>query len=208
MTIKVLLAEDHALVSQGIEMMLSGPDDIELVGSVQTAEAVLERVPGADIDVVLMDVKLAGELSGIEATRILKNGATPVKVLVLTMFTDPGTIAQAVKAGADGYLSKDSSKESVVSAIKDVNEGRSVLDPQVTKGLFGRITDKDPGALTDREMEVLQSLSDGKTTREVAAELFVSEETIKSHLKQIFRKLDVRDRVEAVAEAFRRGMVH
>lgn len=208
MTVKVLLAEDHALVSQGIEMMLSGAGEIEFVGTVQTAEEVLEKVPEGGIDVVLMDVKLSGDMSGIEATKILKNGAHPVKVLVLTMFTDPGTIAQAVKAGADGYLSKDSSKEAVVSAIGDVSQGRSVLDPKVTKGLFGRLTDKDPGALTDREMEVLQSLSDGKATREVATELFVSEETIKSHLKQIFRKLGVRDRVEAVAEAFRRGLIH
>jgi DNA-binding NarL/FixJ family response regulator len=124
------------------------------------------------------------------------------------MFTDPGTVAEAVKAGADGYLSKGASKEVVVQAIKDVSEGKSVLDPNVTEGIFGRIGGRDPQALTDRELTVLQELTHGKSTREVAEHIHVSEETVKTYLKQIFRKLEVHDRTEAVAEAFRRGLVH
>ncbi|MFN2595100.1 MAG: response regulator [Actinomycetota bacterium] len=208
MTIKALIAEDHTLVSQGLEVMLSLHDDIELLNTVETGEEAVETAGKTSIDVVLMDVKLGGQMSGLEATKRIKESSPDTKVLVLTMFTDPGTVAEAVKAGADGYLSKGSSSEAVLQAIRDVAEGRSVLDPNVTEGIFGRIGKRDPRALSDRELEVLQELSHGKSTREVAEHLHVSEETVKTYLKQIFRKLDVRDRTEAVAEAFRRGLVH
>lgn len=208
MTIKALIAEDHTLVSQGLEVMLSMHDDIELLHIVETGEEAVETANKTSIDVVLMDVKLAGKMSGLEATKKIKESSPDTKILVLTMFTDPGTVAEAVKAGADGYLSKGSSSEAVLQAIRDVAEGRSVLDPNVTEGIFGRIGKRDPRALSDRELEVLQELSHGKSTREVAEHLHVSEETVKTYLKQIFRKLDVRDRTEAVAEAFRRGLVH
>jgi two-component system NarL family response regulator len=124
------------------------------------------------------------------------------------MFTDPATVAEAVKAGADGYLSKGTSRENVLRAIKDVVQGRSVLDPTVTEGVFGRIGRPSSEALTDRELTVLQKLAHGQSTKQVADEIFVSEETVKSHLKQIFRKLGARDRTQAVAEALRRGLVH
>jgi DNA-binding NarL/FixJ family response regulator len=208
MTIKALIAEDHTLVSQGLEVMLSLHDDIEVMKTVDTGEAAVETAGNNAVDVVLMDVKLGGKMSGLEATKRIKESSPDTKILVLTMFTDPGTVAEAVKAGADGYLSKGSSSEAVLQAIRDVAEGRSVLDPNVTEGIFGRIGKRDPRALSDRELEVLQELSHGKSTREVAEHLHVSEETVKTYLKQIFRKLDVRDRTEAVAEAFRRGLVH
>jgi DNA-binding NarL/FixJ family response regulator len=208
MSLRVLIAEDHILVSQGLEVMLSMTDGIELVGVVDSGEEAVTRAQGEDIDVVLMDVNLGPQMSGIEATRQIKEDHPDVKILVLTMFTDPGTVAEAVKAGADGYLSKGSSREAVVQAIRDVGEGRAVLDPHVTEGIFGRISGKDPHALSDRELAVLQEISHGKSTREVAERIHVSEETVKTYLKQIFRKLGVHDRTEAVAEAFRRGLVH
>ena len=208
MTLKVLIAEDHTLVSQGLEVMLSMSEGLELAGVVETGEAAVDRVRTGDVDVVLMDVNLGQGINGIEATRQLKQDSPDTKVLILTMFTDPGTVAEAVKAGADGYLSKGASREHVVAAIHDVVEGRSVLDPNVTEGVFGRIGGRVRGALTDRELTVLQQLTHGKSTREVAEHIHVSEETVKTYLKQIFRKLEVRDRTEAVAEAFRRGLVH
>ena len=208
MSLKVLIAEDHTLVSQGLEVMLSMSDGLELAGVVETGEAAVERVRTEDVDVVLMDVNLGQGINGIEATRQVKQDSPDTKVLILTMFTDPGTVAEAVKAGADGYLSKGASREHVVAAIHDVAEGRSVLDPNVTEGVFGRIGGRTRGALTDRELTVLQQLTHGKSTREVAEHIHVSEETVKTYLKQIFRKLEVRDRTEAVAEAFRRGLVH
>jgi DNA-binding NarL/FixJ family response regulator len=208
MTLRVLIAEDHTLVSEGLEVMLSMADNVELVGIVDTGDQAVTRSQSESVDIVLMDVNLGKSMSGIEATRRIKENSPDTKVLVLTMFTDPGTVAEAVKAGADGYLSKGASRETVVQAIYDVAEGRAVLDPNVTEGIFGRISGKDPRALSDRELTVLQELSHGKSTREVAEHIHVSEETVKTYLKQIFRKLGVHDRTEAVAEAFRRGLVH
>lgn len=208
MTVRVLIAEDHTLVSQGLEAMLAMADDLELAATVQSGDSAVERARANPVDVVLMDVNLGEGINGIEATRQIKKASPDTKVLVLTMFTDPGTVAEAVKAGADGYLSKGASREAVVKAIRDIANGRSVLDPNVTEGIFGRIGGRNPQALTDRELTVLQQLTHGKSTREVAEHIHVSEETVKTYLKQIFRKLDVRDRTEAVAEAFRRGLVH
>lgn len=206
MSLTVLIAEDHTLVSEGLEVMLSMAEELELAGVVSSGEEAVTQAVG--VDVVLMDVNLGRGMSGIEATRRIKEASPETKVLMLTMFTDPGTVAEAVKAGADGYLSKGASKEAVVGAIRDVSAGRAVLDPNVTEGVFGRIGGRDRLALTDRELTVLQHLSHGQSTREVATSIHVSEETVKTYLKQIFRKLGVRDRTEAVAEAFRRGLVH
>jgi DNA-binding NarL/FixJ family response regulator len=207
-TLKVLITEDHRLVSQGLEAMLSMTEDLELTDVVSRGDHAIEKTKNQHIDVILMDVNLGEGMNGIEATREIKKQSPDTKVLILTMFTDPGTVAEAVKAGADGYLSKGSSREAVVQAIRDVAQGRSVLDPNVTEGIFGRIGERGPKALTDRELTVLQQLTHGKSTREVAEHIHVSEETVKTYLKQIFRKLNVRDRTEAVAEAFRRGLVH
>ncbi|MEA2498028.1 MAG: hypothetical protein QOH26_433 [Actinomycetota bacterium] len=208
MSLRILITEDHVLVSQGLEVMLSNVEDLELVGVVDSGEKALEAIRGGIVDVVLMDISLSTTMSGIEATRLIKEESPDTKVLILTMFTDPGTVAEAVKAGADGYLSKGASGDALVQGIRDVADGRSVLDPNVTEGIFGRIGGKDIRALSDRELTVLQELTHGKSTREVAEHIHVSEETVKTYLKQIFKKLGVRDRTEAVAEAFRRGLVH
>lgn len=208
MSLRILIVEDHRLVSQGMEMMLSLVDDFETVGVAKSGDEAVEHARTKDVDVVLMDVNLGQGLNGIEATRQIKSVAPDTKILMLTMFTDPATVTEAVKAGADGYLSKGSERETVERAIRDIMEGNSVLDPSVTRGVFGRLGDKDPAALSQRELEVLQVLAEGKSTKEIAETVFLSEETVKTYLKQIFRKLAVRDRTEAVAEGFRRGLVH
>ncbi len=207
MSVRTLIAEDHVLVSQGLEVMLGRADDVQLVGVVDTGELAVERSTGGEIDVILMDINLGAGISGIEATKLVKERSPETKVLILTMYTDPGTVAEAIKAGADGYVSKGASGEVLTQAIRDVAEGRSVLDPNVTEGIFDRIGGKETRVLSDRELRVLQELTNGSSTKEIAETLFVSEETVKSHLKHIFRKLKVRDRTEAVAEAFRRGLV-
>lgn len=208
MTIKVMIVEDHRVVSQGLEAMLSATDDLELTGTRSDGGEAVAAALEERANVVLMDVGLSGELSGIDATRKIKQLSPETKVLVLTMYTDPATVAEAIKAGADGYMSKGASRESLVQAIRDVAAGNAVLDPTVTEGVFGRIGGRDPQALSDREVTVLQSLSNGLSTKSVAQEMHLSEETIKTYLKQVFRKLQVRDRTEAVAEAFRRGLIH
>lgn len=208
MSLKALIVDDHTLVSQGLELMLTMIDGVEPVAVVNSGQAALDIVAKNDIDLVLMDVNLGPQMSGIEATERMKQVAPEIKVLMLTMFTDPATVTRAVKAGADGYLSKGASREAVERAIHDVMAGRSVLDPAVTRGVFGALGKDDPLALTERELDILQELSDQKSTREIGEALFLSEDTVRGHLKAIFRKLQVRDRAEAVSEAFRRGIVH
>ena len=208
MTISILIVEDHTVVSEGLEAMLSTAEDLNLLGTRTSAEAAIETVGSGGVDVVLMDVSLAGTLTGIDATRAIKDSSSQTKVLVLTMYTDPATVAEAIKAGADGYMSKGASRDSLLRAIRDVAEGKAVLDPGVTDGVFGRLGGRQSSALSDREVAVLQSLSNGNSTKDTASEMHLSEETIKTYLKQVFRKLQVRDRTEAVAEAFRRGLIH
>ena len=207
MNLRVLIADDHTLVSEGLEVMLAMADGLELAGSVSNGEAAIDAAREGEVDVILMDVNLSQSMSGIEATKQVKEIAPSTRVLILSMFTDPGTVSEGIKAGADGYLSKSASRESVIQAIRDVAEGRSVLDPNVTDGIFGRIAKKDPDALTDRELNCLQYLANGLSTKEMASQMHLAEETVKTYLKSIFKKLAVRDRTEAVAEAFRRGLV-
>ncbi|CAN5673071.1 response regulator transcription factor [soil metagenome] len=208
MATRILIADDHLLVSQGLQAMLSLSDDLELVEAVADGATAVEKVKQEGIDIVLMDVSLGNGINGIEATRQIKEHSPETRVVIITMFTDPGTVAEAVKAGADAYVSKSSTREFVLQTLYEVVNGRSVLDPNVTDGIFGRISNRDPNVLSDRELEVLQELTHGHSTKGVAERIHVSEETVKSYLKQVFRKLDVKDRTEAVAEGFRRGLVH
>lgn len=207
MTITLLIVEDHTVVSMGLAAMLEPIEKLRLVGTCTTGEEAVSAVQAEDVAVVLMDVNLGGSLNGIEATRRIKQASAETKVLFLTMYTDPATVAQAVQAGADGYMSKGASREALIGAIEDIAAGKSVLDPAVTEGVFGRMGGRDRKVLSDREVFVLQSLSNGLATKEVAQEMHLSEDTIKTYLRQIFRKLDVRDRTEAVAEGFRRGFI-
>jgi len=189
MSLRCLIADDHTLVSEGLEVMLSMAEDVELAGTVSNGRAAIDAAREGNVDVILMDVNLSQSMGGIEATRQVKEIDPSTRVLILSMFTDPGAVSEAIKAGADGYLSKSASRESVVQAIRDVADGRSVLDPNVTEGIFGRIDGKDPDALTDRELSCLQFLADGLSTKEIAAEMHLAEETVKTYLKSMYRKL-------------------
>jgi NarL family two-component system response regulator LiaR len=191
-SLRVLIAEDHTLLSKGLEVMLSTADDMELAGTVSNGQAAIDAARQGSLDVILMDVNLSQSLSGIEATRQVKKIDPSTHVLILSMFTDPGTVSKAIAAGADGYLSKSASCESVIQAIRDVSEGRAVLDPNVTEGIFGRIGGKDTDALTERELNCLQFLADGLSTKEIAAKLDLPEETVKTDITSINEKLGVK----------------
>ena len=208
MPARVLIVEDHVLVAQGLELMLSRTDAFDLAGIAQTGGAAVHTVTEGKVDVVLMDVNLGRSLNGLEATRRIKHVAPHTKVLVLTMYADTETVCEAIKAGADGYLTKATTQEALEAALHDVVEGRSVLDPAVTRGVFGRVGARDPAALSDRELAVLQEISHGRATREIAEEIGISEDTVKTYLKQIYRKLGVRDRTEAATEGLRRHLIH
>jgi DNA-binding NarL/FixJ family response regulator len=208
MGVRVLITDDHPVVREGLEFMLGMNADIELVGTASDGEEALRYIPALRPDVVVMDMRLPGQ-DGAEVTSVIKERHPEVKVLILTAEADGDTLRRALAAGADGFLLKTARPPELASAIIDVNSGRSVVAASLTGALFAaaRATSSPPSPLSDREQEVLQLLANGQTNKEIAATLFVSEATVKTHVENILRKLGVADRTQAVAEAFRRGLV-
>jgi DNA-binding NarL/FixJ family response regulator len=185
--------------------MLGFGKDIEVVGIVVSGAAIVDLDVEVEPDVILMDVSLQG-LNGIEATRRIVARRPDARVVVLTMHDDADTVAGALDAGAMGFLPKNASRADVLAAVDAAVRGESYLHPSVTPPAA---TGAGPAheRLTDREREVLELLADGRSTRQIAEQLFVGEETVKTHLGHIYQKLGVTDRVQAVALALRRGLV-
>lgn len=209
--VRLAIAEDHQVVADALATMLGFGDAIEVVGVVASGAAIVELDAELAPDVILMDVNLRG-LNGIEATRQILARHPEAKVVVLTMHDDHDTVAGAVAAGARGFLPKNASRDEVLAAIDAVARGEGYLHSSVTAEFLGRVgplADQARAAerLTARERQVLELLADGRTTRQIAAALFVGEETVKTHLTHVYAKLGVSDRVQAVALALRRGLV-
>lgn len=209
--IRIAIAEDHRVVAEALATMLSFAEGFEIVGSAASGSDAISLVAETRPDVVLMDVKLEG-LNGIEATREIIHNHPDAKVLILSMYDDQETVVGAIAAGAAGFLPKNVEKGELVRAIRAVAEGKGFLHPEVTRPFLDRIgalADREilREWLTDRERAVLEELAQGKSTRQIAGSLVISEETVKTHLAHIYQKLGVTDRVQAVALALRRGMV-
>lgn len=209
--IRIAIAEDHRVVAEALATMLSFAEGFEIVGSAASGSDAISLVAETRPDVVLMDVKLEG-LNGIEATREIIHNHPDAKVLILSMYDDQETVVGAIAAGAAGFLPKNVEKGELVRAIRAVAEGKGFLHPEVTRPFLDRIgalADREilRERLTDRERAVLEELAQGKSTRQIAGSLVISEETVKTHLAHIYQKLGVTDRVQAVALALRRGMV-
>ncbi|MGH2705638.1 MAG: response regulator [Actinomycetota bacterium] len=209
--IRIAIAEDHTLVAQAIATMLSFDAEMEVVGIVRSGGEAVDLCARERPDVALMDVQLHG-LNGLEATRELTKLDAPPKVLILTMHSDEETVTGAVAAGAAGFLPKNVDRGELIRAIHAVASGRGFLHPDVTRPFLDRMGSAAEDALskerlTDREKSVLQLLADGKTTRQIARSLHIAEETVKTHLTHIYQKLGVSDRVQAVAQALRGGLV-
>ncbi|MYS82018.1 response regulator [Embleya scabrispora] len=215
--IRVLLADDQALVRTGFRMILEGSDDIEVIGEVENgAEAAalaLELRP----DVILMDVRMP-DVDGVEATRRICGGdsTTDIRVLILTTFDLDEYVYTAVQAGASGFLLKDTLAPDLLSAIRIIARGEAVVAPTVTRRLLERYvtaesasteSDTELDALTNREREVLAQLARGLSNTEIAGSLFLSEGTVKTHISRILAKLGLRDRVQAVVFAYEHGLV-
>jgi DNA-binding NarL/FixJ family response regulator len=210
---KVMICDDQAIVRDGLELLLNLERDIEVVGLARDGAEALELVARHAPDLVLMDLKMPG-MNGIEATRRIRAHHPEVKVLVLTTYDDDEWVFDAVRAGAAGYLLKDTPREEVVAAVRGTVAGQSFVDPQVTGKLLRRVADQqtEPASLiadrlTERELDVLRCLARGLTNADIAAELHLSEGTVRNHVSAILAKLDLADRTQAAVAALRHGLV-
>jgi DNA-binding NarL/FixJ family response regulator len=215
MSIRVLLVDDQALIRAGFRMILDAEEDMEVVGECADGTQAVDSVRRLKPDVVLMDIRMP-EMDGIEATRLVADGEGAPKVLMLTTFDLDEYVYDALRAGASGFLLKDVPAEQLVDGIRVVAEGDALLAPSVTRRLiheFSRSAVARQSAppeleeLTPRELEVFQLIARGLSNAEIAAELIVSETTVKTHVARVLMKLGVRDRVQAVVLAYESGVV-
>jgi two-component system response regulator NreC len=213
--LRVLLVDDHTVVRQGLRKILESDDEIEIVGEAGDGRSAVDMVQRMRPHVVVMDVALP-ELNGIEATRQITKRVEGAKVLVLTMHSDDVYVRQSLKAGARGYLLKDSEDLDLIKAVKAVGQGGSFFSPSVSKVLLagylgdptGKEVEDNLALLTDREREVLQLIAEGKTNKEVANLLNVSINTVETHRKHVMEKLDLHNTAELVRFAVRKKIVH
>ncbi|NUS10479.1 MAG: response regulator transcription factor [Streptomyces sp.] len=218
--IRVLVCEDQALVRAGFVTIFSAQADMEVVGEAADGREGVRRAEELRPDVVVMDIRMP-LLDGIEATRRLAGpgSAGPAKILVVTTFNVDAYVYEALRAGASGFILKDAPPPELVNAVRTVARGESLLAPAVTRTLIGRFAERvrpsaaQPSperervkALTPREHEVLLLMSEGLSNAEIAAEMVISPETVKTYVSRILTKLDLRDRVQAVVLAYRAGL--
>jgi DNA-binding NarL/FixJ family response regulator len=211
-TVRVLIADDHPLFREGMRGRLDRVADVAVVGEAASGDEAVELAHKLEPDVILMDIKMPG-LNGIEATRDILRACPQIGVLVLTMFEDDDSVFAAMRAGAKGYLLKDSGGEGVVHAIRAVASGEAVFGPGVAERIIGFFSVPRSAApqrafpeLTEREEEVLSLVAQGKSNQEIARQLFVSLKTVRNHVSNILLKLQVADRAQAVIRARDAGM--
>jgi DNA-binding NarL/FixJ family response regulator len=211
---RVLIADDDDLMRAGLAELLSGEPGIEIVGEASTGRQAVERARRLGPDVVLMDVRMP-DLDGIEATGKLTRAAPETKVLILTTFEQDDYVFGALRAGASGFLLKRTRPEDLIAAVHTIARGDSLLSPSVTRLVIDRMAQQPLpelaaeaklDELTRREREVLELIARGLSNREIAAELFVEESTVRTHVKRIQMKLDLRDRVQIVIFAYETGV--
>ncbi|MGW5423246.1 response regulator [Streptomyces sp. NPDC003943] len=210
-TIRVLLVDDHQVVRRGLRTFLEVQDDIEVVGEASDGAEGVARAEELRPDVVLMDVKMPGT-GGIEALKQLRELGNPARVLIVTSFTEQRTVVPALRAGASGYVYKDIDPDALAGAIRSVHAGHVLLQPEVADALLSQDEQGQGGGtgrgstLTEREREVLGLIADGRSNREIARALVLSEKTVKTHVSNILMKLDLADRTQAALWAVRHGL--
>ena len=201
------MVDDHQVVRDGLRHMLGLQDDIRVIGEAANVEEALQQAELHSPDVVLMDIKMPGA-DGIEAVRRLKEKRPDCHIIMLTLYEE--YVTEAIEAGATGYLLKDIKREELVQAIRAVQQGRAPLSPlsrELLTEFSNLIKGADRSHLSERELEVLRLISGGATTKEIGSQLFLSEATVKRDVQHIFEKLDVRNRSEAIAEAYKRKLI-
>jgi len=214
---RVMLVDDQAVLRVGLRMVLESEADIEVVGEVGTGAEAIAMAHTLEVDVILMDVQMP-DMDGIEATRrIVDQGISSARILIVTTFQRDDYLLDALRAGASGFLLKTAPPDELIDAIRVVNEGKSLLDPSVTgqvinwlaTGGTGVAIERSPllDQLTEREVDVLIEMATGLSNAEIAAALFVAETTVKTHVSSVLSKLQLRDRVQAVVFAYENGVV-
>ena len=214
--IRVLIVDDHALFRRGLEMVLEQEDDVDVAGEAGDGAEAIEKAQELMPDVVLMDVRMPRR-GGIEATQAIKDLIPHVKILMLTISDEEADLYEAIKAGASGYLLKEISIEEVADAVRQVHAGQSLISPSMASKLLTEfatmVKRRDertqvPGPrLTDRELEVLKLVAKGMNNRDIGSELFISENTVKNHVRNILEKLHLHSRMEAVVYAVREKLL-
>ena len=212
MKTKILLVDDHQILRDGIRSLVKGYDDMEVIGEAADGREALDMVEKLSPDIVIMDISMP-DLNGIDATRMIINEAPDVKVIALSMHHDKQFVSEIFKAGASGYLIKDSAFYELEHAIRIVMSGQTYINPQiaslVVESLVNQSVTPNPKSfslLTEREREVLQLIADGKSTKQIAIDLNVSSKTIESHRRQVMGKLNVRSVADLTKFAIREGL--
>lgn len=215
MSIRVLLVDDQAMVRAGIHMILEAENDIKVVGEAEDGVKAITSTRVLKPNVVLMDIQMP-VMNGLDATRqITQTYGNTSRVLILTTFERDDYIFEALRAGASGFILKNAPPEDLIEAVRVVAEGNALLAPSVTRRIINEFAQRPPrnnlkdklSKLTEREIEVLRLIAKGKTNTEIAADLFVGEATVKTHISNLFTKLDLRDRVQAVVYAYESGLI-
>jgi DNA-binding NarL/FixJ family response regulator len=214
--IKVLIVDDHALFRRGLQMVLEGETDIDVVGEASDGQEAAKTAEDTTPDVVLMDVRMP-KRSGIEATRVIKEVLPSTKILMLTISDEEADLYEAIKAGASGYLLKEISIDEVANAVRSVNQGQSLISPSMASKLLSEfatmVKRRDertqmPGPrLTDRELQVLKLVAKGLNNKDIGDSLFISENTVKNHVRNILEKLHLHSRMEAVVYAVKEKLL-
>ncbi|HEX9891436.1 MAG TPA: response regulator transcription factor [Actinomycetota bacterium] len=206
---RVLIVDDHPVTRDGLRAALGTADDVDIVGEASSGEEAVTAVDEHKPDVVFMDVRMPG-MNGIEATRAIRQTHPETRVVLFTVDESRASIAEAIQAGVSGYLLKDVGVDELVNAARLALEGKAVIHPALTQAFIEEVqlVERKPEApLSRREVEILQKVAYGATTKEVADQLGISPHTVKTHLERIFEKLGANDRAQAVAIAIRKGLV-
>lgn len=207
--IRVVLVDDHRVVSRGVHSYLESFGDLSVVGVAANAEKLLARLDEWLPDVIVMDLLMPGGMDGVEATRRVRQRWPRTQVIALTASTDDARLVGALRAGAIGYVRKDAEPELLLAAVRAAARGQSMIDPAAASTVLQEMAQGSlPGReLTEREIEVLRQLAHGRTNREIAEALFISEETVKTHIGNILGKLHLAHRTQAVVYALKQGLV-
>lgn len=207
--ISLMIADDHVLMRQGLKQLLELEEDIAVIAQSGDGEETVKKALEYNPDVILLDINMPS-MNGIEVLRRLKDLGTVSKIIMLTIHQDKEYLFETMKIGADGYVLKDSDADSLIKAIRDVNMGKTYIQPSIASMLVEGLEEKDSNKeldkirqLTKREYEVLSLIAEGLSNKDIADKLFISEKTVKNHVSSIFKKLDVNDRIQAAIFAFK-----